>query len=98
MTWGDVPLPEDGAWDERLLAYVVRVTDEWIVSVHSMIVNDRVCLTSVDDYPLSWTAAWCYDKGGAAHLAAVLWDPDVDPEPVGYKKVAGDRRNRLPQR
>jgi hypothetical protein len=79
-------------WDPKLRSYVVRRTDEWIVSVTPMIVNDRVILTHVDEYPWSYTAGWCYDKGGAAFLAARVYNPDTMREPISYKKVAGDSR------
>lgn len=82
----------DPHWDEEIKAVVVKETEEWIVSVSPMIFNDRICLTHRDQYPYSWTAAWCYDKGGAAMLAALVWDPETDSAPSGYKKVAGDSR------
>lgn len=80
-------------WDDTARTNVVKVVGEWIVSVTPMIFNDRVLLTHVDEWPFCWTAGWCYDKGGAAHLAAVAWDVETEREPKGYKKLAGDQRD-----
>jgi hypothetical protein len=79
-------------WDEQIQSYVVTVTANWIVSVTPMIFNDRICLTHRRDYPWFITSGWCYDKGAAAHLAAAVFDPETEHEPVGYKKVAVDQR------
>jgi hypothetical protein len=78
--------------DETTQTVIVKETAEWIVSVAPMIFNDRVLLTHQSEYPDFWTAGWCYDKGGAAFLAAIAWDPDAEPAPVGFKKLAADRR------
>lgn len=83
--------PELG-WNDVAQTMVIKVVGEWIVSVTPMIFNDRVLLTHVDEWPLMWTAGWCYDKGGAAHLAAEVWDVEHEREPVGYKKLAADLR------
>lgn len=78
-------------WDDAMQSLIVKESDEWIVSVTPMIFNDRVLFSLRSDYPLGWTAGWCYDKGGAAVLAAAAWDPDTQHEPVGHKKVAASR-------
>lgn len=70
---------------------VVKETERWVVSVLPMIFNDRVVIASPAEYP-GYAAGWCYDKGGAAILAALAWDPDVDRRPVGFKKEACDAR------
>ena len=57
-------------YDPKMESVVVKKSDNWIVSVTPMIFNDRVLLTTEMDYPYGWTAGWCYDKGGAAILAA----------------------------
>lgn len=80
-------------WDPNIGSQVVKEGVGWIVSVTPMIFNDRVILTMRDEYPTSWTAAWCYRKGPAAVLAALAWDPDAEHEPVGYIKIAGDSRS-----
>lgn len=79
-----------GTWDEPMKSYVIHRTGPWIVSVSPMLFNSRVLLTHVAEYPLSWTAGFCYDKGPAAPLAAAAWDPLATPRPVGFKKVAGE--------
>lgn len=79
-------------WNNVANTNVVQVTGKWVVSVTPMIFNDRVLLTHVDEWPWTWTAGWCYDKGAAAHLAAAAWDVETEREPKGYKKVAGDLR------
>ncbi len=81
-------------FDEKIQGMVVHKTRNWIVSVHPMIFNDRIILTSHDEYPHSYTAGFCYDKGGAAMLAALIWNPERDFEPLSYKKVACDSRDR----
>lgn len=87
MTGAAVPIPK---WDSRLQSWVVKRAGPWIVSVTPMIYNDRVLLTHVDQYPHYWTAGYCYDKGGAALLAAIAWDPLVEDRPAGFKKVAAE--------
>jgi hypothetical protein len=79
-------------FDEALQSLVVQENDDWIVSVTPMIVNDRVYLTHRSEYPYSATAGFCYDKGGAAVLAAAVWDFENEPAPPGHKKVAFDAR------
>lgn len=82
----------DFTWDAELCSFVVKESLEWVVSVTPMIFNDRVLLTHRREYPTLWVAGWCYDKGGAAFLAAMAWDPDTERAPVGFKKLAADRR------
>lgn len=82
----------DPYWDGEIQSLVIKESNDWIISVTPMIYNDRLLFSTRRDYPISWTAGWCYDKGGAAVLAATVWDPDTEREPVGYKKVAGDSR------
>lgn len=79
-------------WDDQIRSTIVKVTEHWIVSVTPMIFNDRVCLTAHGEYPDCYTAGWCYDKGGSAVLAAMLFDPETQTEPLGYKKIAVDGR------
>lgn len=85
--------PPEVGWDETMQSMVVKVTERFVVSVTPMIFNDRLLLTSRDEYPDTWTAGWCYDKGAAAYLAALAWDPEVEREPVGFKKLAADLRH-----
>lgn len=86
-------MAEPAGWDAEAGGYRVKEGDDWIVHVIPMIFNDRVTFSYRSDYSSScYTAGWCFDKGGAAALAAALWDPDTQHEPVGYKKVALDAR------
>lgn len=88
--------PEIG-WGVEVQTHVVKVTENWIVSVTPMIYNDRICLTSHAEWPDGYTAGFCYDKGGSAALAARVWDPETQREPVGYKKIACDARPKETQ-
>ena len=84
-------------WDDHLQSMVIKETENWIVSVTPMLFNDRVLLTQQSEYSSKYpgyTSGWCYDKGGAAVLAARVFDPDTEHEPVGYKKAAFDGRKR----
>lgn len=80
-------------WDDAIKSTVVQENEEWIVSVTPMIFNDRIYLTHRSEYPRSATAGFCYDKGGAAMLAAMAWDFENEREPAGHKKVAFDARS-----
>lgn len=83
---------QDWEWDDQMRSAIIKRTEHWIVSVTPMMFNDRVLLTSHEEYPWLWTAGFCYDKGGAAYVAAAIWDPETELRPVGYKKVAADGR------
>jgi len=56
------------------------------VQIQTMIFNDRLLLSETGTYgnPIY---GWCYPKGGAAHLAALAWNPETENEPAGYKKA-----------
>lgn len=71
---------------------IVNVTEHWVVAVVPMIFNDRITLSTREEWRIGWTAGYCYDKGGAAALAALAWDPETEEHPVGWKKIAGDAR------
>lgn len=80
-------------FDERIESVVYGHHGPWLVSVSSMLVNDRVLLTHRDQYPTQWVAGFCYDKGPAAGLAAAVWNPEADRYPVGFKRIAADSRD-----
>lgn len=82
----------DLGWNATFQGEVVKVTEHWIVAVVPMIFNDRIVLCDVDDWEIEYVAGFCYDKGPAAPLAAMAWDPEVEQYPVGYKKIACDSR------
>lgn len=84
-------LPEPG-WSEEIQAIVVKVTENWVIAVVPMIYNDRVTLSAHDGWEHGYTAGFCYDKGGAALLAAAVWDPETERNPAGFKKIACDAR------
>lgn len=75
---------EDFDVDEYGTITIKRVGDD-VVQVMPMIYNDRIVIA---DAPLSYRHGWCYDKGGAAILAALVWDPETEDAPAGYKKQA----------
>lgn len=81
-----------GEWDPNIESMVIKRDGPWIVSVTPMVFNDRILLTHQDEYPLSWTSGYCYDKGAAAALAAHAWSPTTEHQPVGFKKVAAEGR------
>lgn len=56
----------------------------WVVLIAAMGFNDRVILAEPDGTP---HYGWCFPKGGAAHLAALVWDPNADGEPLGHIKA-----------
>lgn len=64
------------------------------IQVCEMIYNDRLVMTPGSHPHAGPQHGWCYDKGGAAILAALVWDPETEAEPKGYKKraTAGPRK------
>ena len=88
------PVPEPG-WSDEIQVLVVKVTEHWVVGVTPMIYNDRIVLMPRDHWDTTVIAGWCYDKGGAAPLAAMVWDPETDLRPVGFKKESHDGRSLL---
>lgn len=82
-------------WDAVIGGLIVRKDGPWIVAVSPMLFNDRILLTHERDYPHFVTAGYCYDKGGAAPLAAMQWNPLEQERPVGYKKIAIEDLLRL---
>lgn len=85
---------EVGVYSARHGAVPIKVTEQWVVAVSPMIFNDRITLTARDEWDANrgYTAGWCYDKGPAAAIAGLMWDPDTEREPAGYKKRACDAR------
>lgn len=55
----------------------------WAMQIAVMIFNDRLLLAEPSIYG-NPCYGWCYPKGGAAHLAALAWNPDIEGEPAGY--------------
>lgn len=73
----------DGGWR-------IKETPAHFIEVYSMLFNDRVVEVPKSN-PMVVDRYWCYDKGGAAIHAALLWDPTTEAEPVGWKKAHGNR-------
>lgn len=57
----------------------------YLVQILPMLFNDRLVLTP-EDAPMSYDYGWCYPKGGAAFLAAAVWNPETEGEPKGFIK------------
>ena len=74
--WGTVKIGEWGGWN---------------VAIMPMIFNDRLVLIPQSD-PMSIDHGWCFPKGGAAIMAALVWDMETDAEPSGYIKAVGFTR------
>jgi hypothetical protein len=87
-------VPEEG-WNGELRSQVVKITPNWVVMVTPMIFNDRICLATRSDWRTGYVAGFCYDKGGAAGLAALAWDPENEAYPLGFKKIACDAREEI---
>src|SRR4051812_5630876 len=83
-----------GTWDPDNHYWLVKETEHWRVVVIPMIFNFRICISEkrFDPVRAGYTAGWCYDKGPAAFLAALAWDPETEVRPVGWKKEAMDAR------
>lgn len=85
---------EFATWDRDLRLWVVKETEHWRVLMIPMLFNFRVVISD-NRWPVieaGYTAGWCYDKGPAAFLAAMAWDPETEVRPVGWKKEAMDAR------
>jgi hypothetical protein len=70
--------------------YYTVTVGEWggyLVQIMPMIFNDRLVLTPQSCLGV-YDHGWCFDKGPAALLAALVWNPETEGEPVGYKKRA----------
>lgn len=63
---------------------------EWqgyLVQIMAMTFNDRLILTPANATG-GYDHGWCYQKGAAALLAALAWNPETQGEPLGFKKKA----------
>lgn len=81
-------------WVEREYdrEYVAQETERFVVAVLVMGFNDRIAVTPKEHYGTGWSAGFCYDKGGEAFIRAMLWNPEEDQRPQGFKKIAFDAR------
>ena len=72
---------------QTLNGMAMKMAGEEVVLICPMIFNDRIVIQTGIDSPC-YDHGWCYDKGGAAVIAALVWDPLTEAEPPGYKKRA----------
>ena len=83
-------------YDEVIIDEYATVTvgefEDYLIQIAPMAFNDRLVMTPKHLNGMTYDYGWCYDKGGAALLAALVWKPDVEAEPAGYKKAIGIRR------
>lgn len=73
----------------------VKETEAHYIDVVPMIFNHRVVMTPKAD-PLCYDRGWCYQARAAALLAAMEWDPDIEPEPRGWVKALDGTHRRRP--
>lgn len=66
----------------------------YLVQIMAMGFNNRVVITP-EAFALVYDYGWCYDKGPAALLAVLAWDPQTEGEPLGFKKRIG-LKHRVP--
>jgi hypothetical protein len=71
--------------------------DGWLIQTMPMIFNDRLVLTPKDNLGV-YDFGWCFQKGAAAVLAALAWNPETEGEPVGFIKSIGLRARRAGER
>lgn len=86
--------PDAMSADEYGAVTIKQVGDDYVLVV-PMIYNDRVVISDAPQY--GYDHAWCFDKGAPAIVAALVWDPDTQDEPLGYKKKATAGRRKAPQ-
>lgn len=83
------PLPNDLASrvhpNDDATAYRVGETETAFIEVVPMLFNDRIIIVP-KSAPHTYDRFWCYQKGGAAILAALAWGGADDTEPVGWIK------------
>lgn len=78
ISWVENPQPD--GYGQTVIGFY----GGWTVFLWSLGFNDRLVLGESDGTPYY---GWCYRKGGAAHLAAMAWDPEAHGEPSGYIKA-----------
>ena len=74
----------------------IRQVGAETVQVVPMIYNDRIVIGTDPEH--QYEHGWCYDKGGLAVLCALIWDPAIEDEPIGYKKKATPGHRRAPEK
>lgn len=61
------------------------------IQIAPMLVNDRLVMTPAHTLGI-YDHGWCFPKGPAVLLAALVWDPQTQAEPVGFSKRIGPQR------
>ena len=93
------PVPESLADRVRInddsTAYRAGETASAYIEVVPMLFNDRIIVVP-KSAPYTYDRYWCYQKGGAAILAALAWDGADDTEPVGWIKTWDQRYSPPP--
>lgn len=87
IEWLDEPAVDD---------YGTVTIGEWggyLIQIAPMLFNDRLVMTPKSCLGV-YDHGWCYPKSGAAYLAALMWNPEHDAEPVGYIKRATPSQRR----
>ncbi len=70
--------------------YGTVTVGEWggyLIQIMPMAFNDRLVMTPKHT-PSVYDFGWCYNKGAAPLLAALVWNPQAEAEPKGFKKRA----------
>jgi len=88
--------PGEPVWDDRRACWLIKTTEHFDVCLIPMIYNDRVTVGPKGDWT-GYEHGWCYDAGPAALLAALVWDPETQDMPVGFKKQATPGQRRAPR-
>lgn len=95
MTTSEIFDQEPPFWVSQSLGdreYVAQETERFVVAVLVMGFNDRIVVVPKDEYGRGWTAGYCYHKGGEAFIRAMIWNPEEDQRPQGFKKIAFESR------
>lgn len=72
-------------WSDVREVWNVGETETHFVDIAPMLFNHRVVMTP-KNLPMTHDGGWCYPTKLAALAAVAVWNPDVEPEPVGYIK------------
>lgn len=63
---------------------------DYAIQIMPMLFNHRLVMTP-DSEPDTYDFGWCYPDYVSAGLAASVWNPETQAEPVGYIKAIGKR-------
>lgn len=74
--------------------YGVMTVGDWggyLIQIMPMAYNDRLVMTPAS-LPSVYDFGWCFPKGPAPVLAALVWNPETEGEPKGFIKRIGSPR------